>query len=70
MLGGRFVDRLVRDGGRWRIKHRIAVQDWSGSYPVESDWIAAAKLTAGQRSNADPSLAVLGLVHGGVRASA
>ncbi len=68
-LGGRFVDKLLRQNGRWRIKHRVVVHDWSISMPVESDWTAHAELQEGQRSNADPSFAALGLVHSGVRSA-
>jgi hypothetical protein len=66
-LGGRFVDKLERREGRWRIKHRIVVRDWSISMPIEADWTARAGLVDGQRSSADPSFAALGLAHGGVR---
>jgi hypothetical protein len=72
-LGGRFVDKLRREDGRWLIKHRVVVRDWGISMPVEADWTAAAGLQDGQRSGADPSFAALGLVHrgaGGSRASA
>jgi len=64
-LGGRFIDKLERHDGRWRIKHRVAVRDWGISLPIEADWTAKAGLVNGQRSNADPSFAALGLVHGG-----
>jgi len=65
-LGGRYVDKLRRENGRWRIKHRVVVRDWSISMPVEHDWVADVGLKEGQRSNADPSFAVLGIVHSGV----
>lgn len=64
-LGGRFVDTLQRQDGRWLIKHRRVVRDWSISMPIESDWAANQELAEGQRSSADPSFAVLGLVHAG-----
>jgi hypothetical protein len=64
-LGGRFVDRLLREGEGWKIKHRIVVRDWTMSLPVTNEWVAALSLTAGQRSAADPALAVLGLRHSG-----
>lgn len=62
-LGGRFVDKLQRENGRWLIKHRCAVRDWSISIPIERDWTVDEELTEGQRSNADPSFAVLGTAH-------
>lgn len=64
-LGGRFVDTLRRENGRWRIKHRCVLRDWSISLPIAEDWTAEAGLQDGARSNADPSFAVLGLTHGG-----
>ena len=62
-LGGRFVDTLRRENGRWLIKHRHVVRDWSISLPIEYDWKDSLALTPGQRSNADPSCAVLGMAH-------
>jgi hypothetical protein len=64
-LGGRFVDKLQREDGRWLIKHRIVVRDWSISVPIEQDWVADIGLRDGERSNADPSCTVLGLAHTG-----
>lgn len=65
-LGGRFVDELRRENGRWLIKHRVVVRDWAISLPVEQDWTAEVGLKGGQRSGGDPSFAVLGLAHGGL----
>lgn len=67
-LGGRFVDKLRREDGRWLIKERCVVRDWAISLPIEHDWTSQAGLTDGARSNADPSFGVLGIVHGGVPA--
>ena len=64
-LGGRFVDRLVREDGTWKVKHRTVVRDWSVAIPLTHDWESSNTLTPGQRSNADPSYAVLGTVHTG-----
>jgi hypothetical protein len=64
-LGGRFVDTLHREDGRWLIKHRVVMRDWAISLPVEQDWTAEVGLKDGSRSNADPSFATLGMVHGG-----
>lgn len=65
-LGGRFVDRLRRDDGRWLIERRIVVRDWAISLAVEQDWTADAGLKPGQRSAADPAFAVLRRAHGGL----
>ncbi len=64
-LGGRFVDKLKREGDRWLIKHRVVVRDWAISLPIEADWTAEAGLKDGQRSGVDPSFAALGRLHGG-----
>lgn len=64
-LGGRFVDRLVRSGDGWKLKHRTVVRDWTTSQPVLGEWLDAMALTPGQRSGADPSFAALGLTHSG-----
>lgn len=64
-LGGRFVDRLVREDGRWKVSHRTVVRDWSVAIPMTHDWESSNTLTPGARSNADPSFAVLGTAHSG-----
>jgi len=43
------------------------LRDWSISMPIEHDWTAEAGLRDGERSNADPSFAALGIVHSGIR---
>ncbi|MDB5725138.1 MAG: nuclear transport factor 2 family protein [Novosphingobium sp.] len=64
-LGGRYVDRLERREGQWKVKHRIAMRDWSISLTVEQDSYIRANLTPGQRSQQDPSYAALGIAHSG-----
>ncbi len=64
-LGGRYVDRLVREDGQWRIKDRVCVREWSHSHPVAGDWLANAGFAAAHRSQADASYAALGLAHSG-----
>lgn len=66
-LGGRFIDKLNRVDGRWRIKHRCVVRDWSISLPIEQDWVAENGLRNGARSDDDPAFAILKRTHGGVR---
>ena len=66
-LGGRFVDKLNRVDGRWMIKHRVAVRDWSISLPVVQDWVAENGLRNGARSDQDPAFEVLKRVHGAPR---
>ncbi|MCB2061053.1 MAG: nuclear transport factor 2 family protein [Novosphingobium sp.] len=64
-LGGRYVDTLVRENGKWLIKDRICVREWSHSHPVTGDWLAEAGFAGMQRGQADPSYAALGLTHSG-----
>lgn len=64
-LGGRFVDKLERREGQWKIKHRIVVRDWGVTIPMESDWTEHAGLFDGLRSAADPSYVALGIPHRG-----
>ena len=63
LLGGRYIDRFERRDNEWRIKHRVVVKDWAGSIPCDPDWSANGGLTPGRRDNADPSQAVLGVIH-------
>jgi len=64
-LGGRFIDQLVREDGQWRIKHRVAMRDWSVAMPLTYDWESSNTLTPGQRTGEDLSFGVLGTEHGG-----
>lgn len=65
-LGGRYVDRLEREGGAWKIRHRTAVRDWSITLPMEQDWIGTQGLKEGRRTNGDLCFAALGFAHSGV----
>lgn len=64
-LGGRYVDRLIRENGAWRIKDRICVREWSHSHPLSGDWLVDAGFTGMHRDQADPSYGALGLTHSG-----
>lgn len=66
-MGGRYVDKLVREDGIWKVKHRVCVRDWSISLPVATDWMKGMNFVEGQRSNADPSYGVLGITHSGFK---
>ncbi len=63
-LGGRYVDRLEKRGGEWRIKHRTCLRDWSLSLRVDEDYFAHAQLKPGHRTGEDMSYPVLGWRHG------
>lgn len=58
-LGGRFVDRLSREDGEWKIKHRVVLRDWSVSIPIVNDWDDSTTLTPGERWGRDLSEAVI-----------
>jgi hypothetical protein len=62
-LGGRFVDKLVRENGQWKIRHRVVMRDWSVAIPVTTDWESSKTLKPGERSSTDVSYAVLGTAH-------
>ncbi|MDG2002197.1 MAG: nuclear transport factor 2 family protein [Novosphingobium sp.] len=62
-LGGRFVDKLVREAGEWKVKHRVVMRDWSVAIPVTTDWESSKTLRPGERSGADHSYEVFGTVH-------
>lgn len=64
-LGGRYVDRLVREEGQWLIKERICVREWSISHPIEQDFLAGRGFEETRRDAEDHSYRALGLVHSG-----
>jgi hypothetical protein len=53
---GRYVDRLERRGGQWRIVHRVVVLDSRNTKPVEPSRLATdpTQLPRGQRDTSDP----------------
>lgn len=62
-LGGRFVDRLVREAAGWRVRERTVLRDWSVAIPLHADWTSTLTLRPGLRSGDDPSYAALGQRH-------
>ncbi|MBW8753918.1 MAG: nuclear transport factor 2 family protein [Sphingomonadales bacterium] len=64
-LGGRYVDKLVREGSGWRIKDRLCIREWSISQPIERDWLAGRGFEETRRGAEDHSYAALGLTHSG-----
>jgi hypothetical protein len=64
-LAGRFIDRLVRVNGQWKIKHRIAVRDTSITLKVEEDMQSTYGMTPGSRDRDDPGAALVGIAHRG-----
>jgi SnoaL-like protein len=57
LMGGRYVDRLSRVDGEWKIASRISLVDWSRSLgePAHWDSPAAAKFTRGRAGEQDPA---------------
>ena len=64
-LVGRFVDKLERRDGRWKIRHRTCVRDTSITVPVEQDAYAAFGFVEGARDASDAGAALLSLAHHG-----
>jgi ketosteroid isomerase-like protein len=64
-MGGRYVDTLHKVDGQWKIKKRICVRDWSITHRIENDFLRGAPFVEGERTNADPSFAALGIRHSG-----
>ena len=56
---GRYLDRLERRNGEWRISHRITVMELA-QYLPRSDEPPEAFVGLGRRDHTDPSYAVLG----------
>jgi ketosteroid isomerase-like protein len=62
-LAGRFVDRLERIDGKWKIKHRTCVRDTSITLLVDQDDYASFNFKAGTRDASDPGAALFGIAH-------
>jgi hypothetical protein len=65
--GGRYVDTLRREGGEWKIEKRICTRDWSITLDVKKNDLEHYNYVRGELSGQDPSYAVLGLTHPGLR---
>jgi hypothetical protein len=63
VVGGRYLDRLERRGGAWRIAERTYVMDWNRNVPSTSQWdegIYVGLKRRGGRLPDDPSKNFLG----------
>lgn len=38
VLGGRYLDRMEKRGGQWRIAHRTMLYDWLSDFGKSADW--------------------------------
>ncbi|HKX78461.1 MAG TPA: nuclear transport factor 2 family protein [Novosphingobium sp.] len=65
LMGGRLVDTFVKEAGKWAIKTRLQIRDWSFSTTIEHDQLARAHFAEGQPGANDPGLIALGLLHSG-----
>jgi hypothetical protein len=57
VVGGRYLDRLEKRGGAWRILHRVYVMDWNRNVPSTAQWnegIYAGLPNRGGRKPEDP----------------
>jgi hypothetical protein len=57
LMGGRYVDRLSRVDGTWKIASRISVVDWTRSLGEPAYWSspAAGQFTKGRGDDQDPA---------------
>lgn len=62
-LIGRFVDRLDRIEGRWKIRARTCVRDTSITQPVSRDDYAAFGFVEARRDGEDLGAKLIGLAH-------
>jgi hypothetical protein len=62
-LIGRFVDRLERVEGVWKIRHRVCVRDTSMTTVIERDDYAAYGFVEATRDGSDPGGALVGMAH-------
>lgn len=66
VIGGRYVDRLDKIGGEWRIAHRTMLYDWFNDLGDAVDWSAGLmgmpfdSLRYAGRAHDDPSENLLG----------
>ncbi len=62
-LIGRFVDRLERIEGQWKIRKRTCVRDTSLTQPITRDDYAAFGFVAARRDGDDLGAKLIGLAH-------
>jgi hypothetical protein len=53
-IGFRFLDRVERRDGDWRIAHRTATTEWVHHVPAEQRWPVPEGIAVGRRDAADP----------------
>jgi hypothetical protein len=60
VIGLRYVDRLERRDGEWRIADRRCVFDWTRIDPIAGEWDVPAEAIRGRRDRTDPTYLRLG----------
>lgn len=63
-IAGRYVDKLTREAGRWLIKDRLTIRDWSISHKIETDPLSQQGIVNGELGPRDPSYGMLGQEYG------
>jgi hypothetical protein len=63
MMGGRYIDKLERRDGKWRVLDRLCTCEWSFTLRVEQEleWHPTGKFYQGTTDKSDRSYEVLGL---------
>ncbi len=63
MMGGRYIDKLERRDGRWRVLDRLCTCEWSFTMRVDEDieWHRPGVFYQGTTDKSDRSYEVLGL---------
>ncbi|WGX96949.1 nuclear transport factor 2 family protein [Nocardioides sp. L-11A] len=56
VFAGRYVDRLARREGAWRVERRICVMDWSRALSPASPGRGARTFAQGSRDERDPAV--------------
>jgi len=62
-MAGRYLDRMEKRNGEWRIAERKVVMDWWRNYSDSADWergLFGTKIEVGKRGEDDPSAALFG----------
>ena len=54
VIGLRYVDRMERRDGEWRIADRRCVFDWTRHDPVTQEWVLPPEALQGTRDRTDP----------------
>lgn len=59
-FGGRYLDRLIRRDGVWRVAERVVVHDWSARPTVGEEWEGREVFAQAAQAPHDPSYRLFG----------